>query len=69
MNNSFLIITAVNKKCSTVGSSMGFAVRQFAKKCETKCGSKVTPVWQQYFNTIRVSFQSSTTKKLRTELF
>ena len=30
----------MNKKCSTVGSSMGFAVRQFAKKCK----ATVTPV-------------------------
>jgi hypothetical protein len=44
MNNSFHIIIAVNKKCSTVGSSMGIAVRQFAKKCKTKYGSNVTPV-------------------------
>jgi hypothetical protein len=44
MNNSFRIIIAVNKKFSAVGSSMGFAVRQFAKECRTKCGSNVTPV-------------------------
>jgi len=62
MSSSFYIITAVNKECSTADSSMVFAVRPYAKKCKTKCGSNVTPVWQQYFNTVRVWVQSSTMK-------